>query len=415
MPHPVASAWARVLTGVGLAVGSAATAPAQGVDSADVLLLAHQTATWMEGYAALPPALGPGAVGTYRPGYFERVELRTETDEFDFERQRYALRLTPLLPHVRRAERDLQEAQRAQLNALGGEARADAYADALSLLFELATDAREASLLDTLRSVQVQLVAVARRRLAEPGYDVENALDAEVDLADLELRLGELRSLALDVTPPIPLARVVDFAQVRERLLQLAARGPGADPGDDLAAELAVLDAEAALERAENRRWFDFLQFEYIDGRGDPLDGNVFTERARVGGGIQLPRRSRHIRDLDELTLERLEAQREAALDARERRREFDDAVGELQRAIAQHDALASRLAERARQRERLLDAYLKSTQTRPETVLRLRRRGLRDRLDLLQIEEDIREGYAELLGRYTVLDAAGVARWVLK
>lgn len=369
----------------------------------------------MDAYAALPANERAAALEPFSPGYLERFELRTETDEFDVGRQRYALRLTPMLPHVRRAERTLQEAQRAALAGLDAEARADAYADALRLLFELATDARELALLDTLHAIQRQLVQVARRRLAEPGYDVENALDAEVDLADLELRQAELRALAADVPPPVPLGRVIGFASVRGRLEVLAGRGPEADPGDDLAAELAVIEAEAALERAENNRWLDFLQLEYIDGRGDEVDGPLFNQRARIGGGIQLPRRRRNIRDLDELELERLEAEREAELDARERRREFEDAVAEIRREIAQHDALRSRLVDRAETRERLLAAYLRSAETRPEAILRLRRRGLRDRLQLLEIEEDIREAYAELVARYTTLDAAGVARWVLE
>ena len=396
-----------------LARGSAALG--QGAGEPAAAQLAERTAAWMEAYAALPADDRVAGLRTFTPGYFERVELRTETDEFDVARQRYALRVTPLLPHVRRAERALQEALRAELATLDAESRADAFGDALQLLFELATDARELALLDTLRAVQTQLVDVARRRLAEPGYDVENALDAEVDLADLELRQGELRALAADVEAPVPLERIVDFAQVRERLERLAAGGPEPDPGDDPRAELAVIEAEAALERAENNRWLDFLQLEYIDGRGDRVDGPLFNQRARIGGGIQFPRRARNVRDLHELEIERLEVQREADLDARERRRAFDDDVAELRRAIAQHEALRSRLAERAATRERLLAAYLRSTQTRPEAILRLRRRGLRDRLELLQIEEDIREGYAELVADYTTLDAAGIARWVLR
>ena len=405
-----AAAWAL------LAVPPRLDAQDRPVAAPELRELAARTVTWMEEYAALPADTLGAALAPFAPGYFERVELRTETDEFDIARQRYALRVTPMLPHVRRAERALQAARRGELAALDAEARAEARAEALGLLFELATDARELTLLDTLRAVQVQLVDVARRRLAEPGYDVEEALDAEVALADLELRQADLRALAADVAPPVPLTRVVGFAEVREHLGRLAALGPDPDAdAGERAAELAVIDAEAALERAENQRWLDFLQLEYIDGRGDELDGPLFDQRARLGGGIQLPRRARHVRDLDELAVERLEARRAADLDARERRRAFDADVAEVRRGIARHEALRSRLAERAATRERLLAAYLNSALTRPEAVLRLRRRGLRDRLDLLRLEEDVREDYADLVGRYTALDAAGVARWVLR
>ncbi len=365
---------------------------------------------WMDAYSNLPSTPSQDELPKYIPGWFEEVEIRSETDEFMLNRQRYTLRGDPKMPHVRKAERRVQNAQRAGLKSIGEEARSDGRADALSLLFELATDVREAKLIDTLFHVQSRLVDVTRLRVVEPGYDVEKVLDAEDELADISLRLKQLASLEKSINPPVQPSALLNFEDIRFRLVALSDEGPSATP--DQAATIEQIDAEMALERAENLAFLKFLQVEH---RSSPDPDDLTRELWSVGGSIAFPRRERHIRQLDELKIKRIEEEFETELKRREREREFKDAVLDLKLTFETYDELKAQLTERKARRERLGQTYLLSSNSRPEALLRLSRRNLNDRLDLLQLEEDIREGYAALLGDFILLNEEGIQRWVLR
>lgn len=371
---------------------------------------AQAVVDWMDAYANLPEGPSNEQLPRYVPGWFEEIEARTETDEFSFRRQRYTLRGEPKLPSVRRAEQRVQNAQRGQLSNLGADELADSRADALTQLFEIATDLREAALVDTLIQVQERLVDLTRLRVVEPGYDIENVLDAEDDLADLKLRLKELKSLNDDVKTPISPNQLVDLEDIRRYLLAIIEQGPAQALGQNLSLE--QIDAEIALERAENLSFLKFVQVQYRDSP-DPND--LTREQLSVGGSISFPRRERHIRQLDELKVKRLEERYDFDLKARERERKFSDDIANLQRLVERYEDLKANIQARRLRRDRLSQTYLQSSQTRPESLLRLSRRNFSDRLNLLQLEEDVRESYAVLLGDFITLDAAGIQRWVLK
>lgn len=371
---------------------------------------AQAVVDWMDAYANLPEGPSNEQLPRYVPGWFEEIEARTETDEFSFRRQRYTLRGEPKLPSVRRAEQRVQNAQRGQLSNLGADELADSRADALTQLFEIATDLREAALVDTLIQLQGRLVDLTRLRVVEPGYDIENVLDAEDDLADLKLRLKELKSLNDDVKTPISPNQLVDLEDIRRYLLAIIEQGPAQALGQNLSLE--QIDAEIALERAENLSFLKFVQVQYRDSP-DPND--LTREQLSVGGSISFPRRERHIRQLDELKVKRLEERYDFDLKARERERKFSDDIANLQRLVERYEDLKANIQARRLRRDRLSQTYLQSSQTRPESLLRLSRRNLSDRLNLLQMEEDVRESYAVLLGDFITLDAAGIQRWVLK
>ena len=344
---------------------------------------------------------------SFEPGWLEQVELRTETDQFAAGRQRFAARARPKLPHVRRAERALQEAQRAALRAGDpGEAQ-ELLAGGLLVLAEAVADVRERIALDSLLAVQRRLLEVTRQRIMEPDFDVERVLDAEDELDDLRLRADQLDARLLRRSLPVGADALATLPQLSTRLGELAA-----EPVDLLrtyAEDLAVIDAEMKLERAENLMLLDFLQLEYRSGR------EVFNEQLSVGASIRLPRNPARIRALDELQLERLEEERDRERRTERTRRQRDDDIAAVRELLEVHAARVVAVRARRERRERLAAVLRQSDQTRPGELLKLRRRSLRDRLALAQLEEDIREAYHALIGEYVPLTEASLTRWVLR
>jgi len=378
---------------------------AQGSTSREAKVLAN----WMNNYASIPAAIGQDELPKFVPGWFDEVEIRSETDEFMLDRQRYVLRGEPKLPHVRNAERRLQNAKRSGLGDLSYDALAESRADALELLFEKHIWLQEAELIDTLYNLQARLVDVTRLRVIEPDYDIEKVLDAEDELANIGLQKKRLEKLKMISTPQIDAEALVKVEDIRLHLLDLKEIEPAV--ATEQASTLEKLDAEMALERAENLSFLKFLQVEYRSSP-DPTDLN--RELFSVGGSLAFPQRERNIRKLDELKVERLEKLYEFDLKKQEETREFTDELLKLQLLFESYDAFLQQVETRSARRKVLSETYLKSTESRPEALLRLNRRTIRDQLTRLQMEADIIEGYAVLLGDFIVLDAAGVQRWVL-
>ena len=363
---------------------------------------AAELAAWIDAYAALP-ALDREALGApYRASVFAQVQLRTESDRLNPERQRYALRAEPRLPYLRRAERDLQAAQREALLAADAPARREAAAEALALVFDAAAARERLRRLDAAVALHDTLAELLRQRLAEPGFDVERVLDVEDDRAELlAARATAAAALGRGAVPPVAL---LSADEALARAPDLLALGPR--PDERLDAELALLDAAIALERADNWKVIDFLQLDY---RSD-LDRE---ERFSLGAGLSLPRA--RVRKLDELRLDRIEEVYDAQLETRETARALASDYEELLRAGDDLAALRIAVAERRDRRRRLADALRTSALTRPDDLLRIRRRDLRDERDLSRAEAEVLEAYAELVGRSGYTEEEGLGRWVLR
>ena len=367
---------------------------------------ARAIADWIDDYAALPVLDRTRLDAPYRAAIFARVQLRTETDRLSPDRQRYSVRAEPILPYLRRAERDMQAAQRAAIPVADERARREAAAEALALLFAGVGARRELSLLDAAIGLHDTLAQLTRLRLAEPGFEVERVLDVEDDRSDLlAARTGLTGRLAMLAMPTaMDYARFVSAADALALAPQLLALG--VRPDGALDAELALLDAAVALERAENWKVIDFVQLDY---RSDlPETGDRYS----VGMGVRLPRS--RVRKLDELAVERVEEVQRARLADREAERDLAAAYRRMQTTAAELEALRAAVLDRSARRANLATALRASAETRPDDLLRIRRRDLRDGLDVVRLEAELLEDYARLVGRSGWVDVAGIARWVV-
>ena len=401
-------AGAGAFLGAGVSGGAGAVlaqAPTLVSDSPLASAPARTLAAWIDDYAAVPQ-IDPGTLGdAYRPSIFSKVQLRTESDRLSPERQRYSIRATPRLPYVRRAERELQAAQRAALPAADAPAQREAAAEALAVLFDLAAAQRESELLAADIALHDSLAALTRRRLAEPRFDVERLLDVEDDLSELSAA-RDATAARLERRPlPVAAEQLVSAKTALARAADLLALG--VRPDGQLEAELSLIDAAVALERAENWKVIDFLQLDY---RSDLEETN---ERYSVGFGLSLPHG--RVRKLDELELERVEETHRARLDDREAARELSEAYEEVLAAADELYALQAAATDRRQRRARLSQALMTSAQTRPDDLLRIRRRNLRDLREINEAEADVLEAYADLVGRSGWVDAEGLERWVLE
>ena len=339
----------------------------------------------------MPQDIDPDA---FSPGWIERIELRTEANRLDAERQRYSIRFRPLLPHIRQAERRLQQAQRDQLQVIGHDLKLDLQSLTLLQLYDQMHMVQRIELLDSLYQLQGRLLKIRQLKILDPESNPLDLLDAEEDHADLALSLQNLRAALSEEALLIPLAQLVEVEQIAERLAYLEELKPDSR---ELELELSYIQADVDLQIAENRLVIDFLQFDF---REDLLGAERFT----VGGSIRLPRVRKHIRAIDELEVERVERSRKSAIEQwkfeQERRRE----ITELRLAIGAYEAFRDEMLSRKARRMQLFDALGQAPEQQQEVRLGLLKKNLQDELDLIDEAAEIHERYVELLSQTALL-----------
>ena len=364
---------------------------------------ARVVAAWLDARAGLPPLyVLDSLLPPFRAGWVNDAELRTETDEFDPGRQRYAARIQPKSPRVRRAEEALQRVQRERLGEEPADLAARLRAEAWDLLAEAVADARLRAATDSLLALRRRLARLSETALADPDAGVDDWLRAAEAVEDLEL--DRARLIATE-PPPLPPDRFVDVPAIRARLAVLTA----AEPALAVDGELAELAAERELELAEARRWIDFVQVDYRSGQDLP------AETWSVTASVDLPRRRSRIRALDELRVETLAAEQERLARRLRRDRAFAAAAAELSTDL---EALARKravVAERERRRERLRAALRQNAATDPARLLRLRAADADGRLDLAEDAARVFRDYARLVAELGLTDAAEAAAWLLR
>ena len=344
----------------------------------------------------------PAADPTDRPAWIEQVTVRTKTDEYDFNRQEYVLRLSPTTPRIRRAQLKSRELLLDRANWAADELRMDWIDRTYEETLDLYAATREAELQRDLLLVLRDQERVWQRLLAttqnpKDWIEAQEAiLAAETDLQRNVARRAELLPNGTEVAVDslVSLARIRTF--VTNHLTNASASSYLQNQQN---LDRALLDAEVELERAEGRRIFDFLEAEYRGPHSDP-----FRQRLNLTASFELSRSGSRWLKLQELAVERdllnREQRTELELHADERRRRAQELLRRIdiwedaRRRSSAQAARADQLVKRASGREGV----------NPLLQLYQRERTIRQEMDFLELELKIYEEYLAYLAHTMLL-----------
>ncbi|MEO1624607.1 MAG: hypothetical protein AAFV25_05585, partial [Bacteroidota bacterium] len=247
--------------------------------------------------------------------WINELEVRTESNEFDWQQQEIAFRLQPNSKRSRQAQRQLQLAQGLRQNAQ----TQLALRKALKERYDLLVDHYFLPNLIGLHQ-QLQLIHQDRIYLAQsPGnsrqLDVKALIASETDLHRENLQVLKLQQ-ALDQnqywlqqytqrSDSLQMDRS-ELLNVQQVMALLGSANDSLLQQHPLLAEKQsrqqVLQREYELEEARSAAQFNFLQAKY-GGR----NRDNFNEGFSIGAGFRLPFRGKDQLDLDELKLEKWE------------------------------------------------------------------------------------------------------------
>lgn len=352
-------------------------------------------ADWLEQRASSLRSIATTGGGDFRPGWVEEIEIRTETDEFDLNRQEYLIRLSPSTPRIRRAQARLMAVTRQELNTDQRDFQAEITQYVLEALFEInrlqKTLALQGQLLLVLQDEQTFIT----NRIGEKGYNIKDLIQVEEAIAKLQrtMQTNRTQLATLSEEGAIPATdQLLSVTTLAARLLGPEWNKRSAQMINEQL-DLEQVDAEVALEKAEQYRFIDFLQARYNGPHNDLLQ-----ERVSVSLGFELPTSASRKLKLEELRVEKLILEQKIS-----HRRTLDSlrvesSLKTLLKQINNWRLLAQDIDRQVSRLDRLRSSGVDAAYQSPDLFLFLQETLLKTQLDQLNEAADTYRNYLELL-----------------
>ena len=349
--------------------------------------------------------------------WIEEIDLRTETRDFDLDQQEITLRISPSTPKLRKAQAALMthygSAPDKDSADQYGEVVLNLYGDWLSLYFI----ERQLAITDSLAIILGDRKKVLERQLGRLDINLGELVELETDRNDLKQEVFELELERRTLMQRYDLsAEDISFRELisledlkanfeghKNSILaqQLSSDPNRHQPGEKAQWERAGIEKEIALEEAEMRQVFDFLQFRYRGPDADP-----FREKFSVGLGLTLPNSGNRKLKVASLVQEKRLLDREINLNAKERIGKISAIGQELNLGIEKADHFFQ-LKDEERKNLDELEALIKSKLGfDPQVVLKINEHKLRESLEGLNYLEEIYFDYLKYLSANGLLSS---------
>ena len=332
------------------------------------------------------------------------VEFRARVDQFKESQQRYGVRLSPTgwgeTRNGRRVYKARLEYNEAQLELLLNKALKRRY----RVLIDFA---RTRDLLDLnrkLMEIAEDRLDIKRKSIDDLDSDPTALLAAEDDIIQLQLDIIDLENSVRDLEDEIQTAMgaegpvsldpvdLIDIDAIKQ-----AIEGFSHPPEvENVHIRRAHLSTELAenrynLEKAENRRYLSFLQFDYeMDERRD------FEEAMILRFGIMIPIVNQNRLDIDRRKITSLREKSDYENLKREVAGEIPFFLRDLERSLKQYDILLQRKAESNAKSS--LEVFQQIEGTNPLKLLKMKKSMLKTEVALVKMTRRILKKYVNLL-----------------
>ena len=331
--------------------------------------------------------------------WIESYEYRTETNEFDPERQEHALRLSPSSPGLQRARSRLAEHYQNKRSVAEAFYRHDRIEAAFQDWKDLYVGSQQLRRYNQLEAILADRLTVRQKQLQTQDGDVKKLLDMRERYNDVRVQRYELELSTQRLRERLGLENTeIDFndmAAAEQILLRLEGDTTTVRDPDlmEYRYDRELLDRELALEKAEKRQYLDFVQVRY---RG-PHD-EVWDERVQLRLGFALPTSGGRNLKMEEIRLEQEELAREQQV----RRALLTKRATELRRTLRDrirvYQTFEQIKDEEIEELRKVAQALTQRQGSDPDLLLKLNEETKQLQLDKLDRLEDIYDTYLDYL-----------------
>jgi outer membrane protein TolC len=332
------------------------------------------------------------------------VEFRARIDEFQESQQRYGVRFSPTgwgeTRNGRRVYKARLEYNEAQYELLLNKALKRRY----RMLIDFVRTRDLLELNRELMAIAEDRLDIKRKSIDDLDSDPTALLAAEDDIIQLQLDTIDLENSVRDLEDEIQTAMgadgpvsldsvdLIDIDAVKQSI-----EGFSHPPeGENIHIRRAQLSTDLAqnrynLEKAENRRYLSFLQFDYeMDERRD------FEEAMILRFGIMIPIVNQNRLDIDRRKIASLREKSDYENLRREIAGDITFFLRDLERSIKQYDILLGRKA--ASNAESSLEIFKRIEGTNPLKLLKMKKSILKTEVAITKMKRRILRKYINLL-----------------
>ncbi len=334
--------------------------------------------------------------------WIEQYEFRTETDEFDLDRQRYTFRLSPSTKKIRDAQKSIYDEIRTAQDFDGQDIYCDLvlslHLDWLSL-FILEENKK---ILDELAVVQNDYQIVHQKKLGSYDFDPEKLLKLRTEMSDAKIEMNELKSEADFLLNKYGIEdQELDFQgflTVEEISMQLSKsalfsqdENSFIDPETEHEKEL--IQKELELELSEKKQLVDFIQVQYNGPNSD-----IIQEKLSIGMGFQLSNSGNRKLKTQELLIEKQELDLRTDRDAREKKEKMISLETKLKSDLLSYYEFQRVKSEESDQLKEISNSISQKEGTSPLLLLDIRKRQLSMELKSLKRQERLMKEYLKYI-----------------
>lgn len=352
--------------------------------------------------------------------YLNRVELRTKTDEFDADKQKYGLRFYPKGWNETKYSKMISDNSK----AAGRSDLAAGFSSAISERYRLALEYMEASALISLKEklelvCKDRIMVLKKKSSSSDAFDISELVETEEMLTKTKLELASLENRKTSAAQRIIALSgsnsSVDFSEqsligidtVKKIASELRSIKEPDNPAlRDMKNRVDLAMNKYNLEESKSRDYISFLEVSYDHDKSDDSEKAYAIEVA-----IKLPFINS---DQDEISRRKVGYMKERMAFEEEKLRHSDKKTSiamSIDRLVSQYEIIER--SHRENSTRESLSASIKATGSDPLNILKIRESLLKSEIHLTQTGFEIRDRFMDLLDITGKLSAAPVRNYL--
>ena len=332
----------------------------------------------------------------------DQMDFRTETSEWDRERQEYLFRMRFNNRASRLAHRNLIKNDIYALELKGAQLKEFILMERYEQIVEWHYLELELEELAIARDLLTDKKTIYQKMLSNSlDFDFNNLLKTEEDLQELSQEEWQLKRRKVYLIQQLLPNTAADYQlkdsswismnkmqEVLEQIMEVPLQNLEFKRQEE---EIQYAQLEYELERAEGKRFFDFAQLKYA-GRDKQDIGQEFS----IGLAFNIPTQSNTLLKRNEIQLDIFEKQYEKQLIQEEIEEEIDLVYNKFKNLLAEYQNLKD--INEANQLEKMYEQYRQVGDLSPLLLLQLKESILKSQSKLKRIEEKTCEAFLEIL-----------------
>ncbi len=353
--------------------------------------------------------------------HIDELQFRTQTDEFDLERQEYTLRLRPGNFRIADHQKELIKAYEQKARLSNQENKEEQLISAYTIWTNHQIYKAELALKKNKVSLLNDKLKVYNKQLDLPNFNIIRYIETEDAVNNIEIDIQKLTwkiaNQEQNIYPNKEMAddNSIDAILSIEDIITLVNKGEQVIYEDDLAKRLLALDQlimqkEIAMENAETKQILDFVQVRY----GGPHD-DLFNEKVSVGVGINLPTKSRNKIKINELLLEQKDDEIQYQKDIEDQKVEATIAYEALIEELKLYQLILSQNENSILKNKTIKDRIESSAASSPIDLLDIKLLEHEKIERLFELEKDVFQAYLDWLEASGLMNALPLKNYLTK